>query len=207
MMDDSFIIKELEDNFKKRNIDVLWFNTFGDIKKYLLKQIPSTATVGIGNSKTLKNMEITKALDVRGNKVFDKTFGKTPDEIRELKRNSLLTDCYISSSNAVSIDGKIVNIDHSGNRIAAITYGPDKVYIVIGKNKITKTHEEALSRARNVASPLNARRAGFNPPCVLIGHCVDCVSVERVCYIVSTIEGSYSKNRITLLIANEEDGF
>jgi len=207
MADNSFAIKELENNFNDRNIDVLWFNTFDEIKDYLLEQIPVNARVGIGNSKTLKSMEITKVLSNRGNVVLDKTFGKTDDEIRELKRNSLLTDFYISSSNAVSIDGRIVNIDYSGNRVAAITYGPDKVYIVIGKNKITTTHNEALKRARNIAAPLNATRAGYNPPCVSVGHCVDCLSPERVCYIVSIIEGQYIKNRLTLLIANEEDGF
>ena len=203
----NFINKELENNFNKRNIEVLWFDTFNEIKEYLLKQIPSNAKVGIGNSKTLKSIEITKALTSRGNIVLDKTFGKTHDEIRELKRNSLLTDYYISSSNAVSVDGRIVNIDHSGNRVAAITYGPDKVYIVVGKNKITATHEEALKRARNTAAPLNAKRAGFNPPCTLIGHCIDCLSTERVCYNVSITEGQYVKDRLTLLIANEQEGF
>ena len=206
-MENSFIIKELQSNFEKRNIDVLWFNTFGEIKIFLLEQIPNSAKVGIGNSKTLKSMEITKSLSSRGNAVLDKTFGKTQEEIKELKRNSLLTDYYISSSNAVSVDGRIINIDHSGNRVAAITYGPDKVYIVIGKNKITKTHDEAIKRARNIAAPLNAKRAGFNPPCVSAGYCVDCTSSERVCYTLSITEGQYVKNRLTLLIANEEDGF
>ena len=207
MADNSFIIRELEDNFEKRNIEVLWFNTFDEIGQYLLAQIPRSAKVGIGNSKTLKSMEITQALQNRGNIVLDKTLAATPSEIRELKRNSLLADFYISSSNAVSIDGRIVNIDHSGNRVAAITYGPDKVYIVVGKNKITATYDEALKRARNVSAPLNAKRAGYNPPCTAVGYCVDCISPERVCYIVSTIEGQHAKNRITLLIAGEDEGF
>ncbi|MCL2841206.1 MAG: lactate utilization protein [Defluviitaleaceae bacterium] len=206
-MSNTFVIKALESNFKKRNIEVLWFNTFENIKTYLLNQIPDSSTVGIGNSQTLKHMEITKALTHKGNTVYDKTFGSTQEEIKDIKRKSLLTDCYISSSNAVSIDGKIVNIDHSGNRVAAITYGPDKVYLVIGKNKITTTYEDALHRVRNISAPLNAKRAGYNPPCISVGHCVDCVSPERVCFSLSTLEGSYIKGRITLLIANEEDGF
>ena len=207
MTENSFIIKELENNFERRNIEVLWFNTFNEVKDYLLKQIPNSAEVGIGNSKTIKSMDMAHTLKCRGNNVYDKTFGKTQDEIRELKRKSLLTDVYISSSNAVSVDGRIVNIDHSGNRVAAITYGPDRVYIVIGKNKITTTHDEALKRARNIAAPLNAERAGYNPPCISAGHCTDCLTSERVCYYISTIEGQYVKNRLTLLIANEEEGF
>ena len=207
MINDSFIIKQLEENFEKRNIEVLWFDNFIDIKEYLLKVISSDGTVGIGNSQTLKNIEITKALALRDNTVYDKTFGNTPYEINNLKKQSLLANYYISSSNAISVDGRIVNIDHSGNRVAALTYGPDKVYIVLGKNKITTTHNEAKHRARNIAAPLNAKRAGYNPPCISAGHCVDCISPERVCFIVSIIEGQHIKGRMTLLIANEEEGF
>ena len=198
---------QLTVNFKRRNIHVLWFDSFNEIKMHLLQQIPSSAKVGIGNSKTLKSMDITKALCDRGNVVFDKTLGKTPDEVRELKRNALLTDCYISGANAISVDGRIVNIDHSGNRVAAIAYGPDKVYIVVGKNKISMTHDEAMKRARTIAAPLNAKRAGYNPPCIALGCCVDCLSPERVCYNFSIVEGQHVKNRLTLLIANEEEGF
>lgn len=197
----------MTDNFAKRNIDVLWFDSFNQIKAYLLQQIPTTAKVGIGNSTTLTSMNITKVLCERGNGVFDKTLGNTAEEIRELKRASLLTDCYISGSNAVSECGRIVNIDHSGNRVAAISYGPDKVYIVVGKNKITTTYDEAIKRARNTAAPQNAKRAGYNPPCIAAGHCVDCNSPQRVCFIVSIIEGQHVKGRLALLIADEEEGF
>jgi len=203
----NFPIKDLVQNFKKRNIKVLWFNSFTEVKQYLLEQIPTYATIGIGNSKTLKSMEITQTLCHRGNTVFDKTLGKDKEEVRELKRNSLLTDCYISGANAVSIDGRIVNIDHSGNRVAAIAYGPDKVYIIVGKNKIASTHSEAVQRAKNISAPLNAKRTGYNPPCVAAGHCTDCNSPERVCYILSTVEGQYAEGRLTLLIANEDEGF
>jgi len=226
MITNDFPIKELEVNFEKRNIKVLWFDSFHDIKDYLLEQIPRTTTVGIGNSKTLKHMNITKALRVRGNVVYDKSFAITEDEIRRIKRNSLMAEFYISSSNAVSVDGKIINIDHSGNRVAALAYGPDKVYIVVGRNKITATSDDAMKRARNTAAPLNAKRAEYNPPCVSAGYCVvstfsfgkcasgggllsatHCSSAERVCYVVSCIEGQSIEDRMTLLIANEEEGF
>jgi len=197
----------IKENFEKRNIQVLWFDTFREIKEYLLNAIGTSDTVGIGNSQTLKSMEITEALSNRGNVVYDKTFGHTQDEIKNLKRKALLADCYISSSNAVSADGSIINIDHSGNRVAAITYGPDRVFIVVGKNKITVTKEEAMQRAKNTAAPLNAKRAGYSPPCTVTGYCVDCNSPERVCNIVSIIEGQHVNRRLTLLIADEAEGF
>ena len=204
---DNSTVNQMKDNFKKRNIEALWFNSFNDIKAYLLAEIPNNATIGIGNSQTLKNMGITQAFVSNGNVVYDKELGKNPNEIKELKRKSLLVDYYISGSNAVSVDGKIVNIDHSGNRVAAITYGPDKVFIIVGKNKIVATYNEAIERAKNTAAPMNAKRAGYNPPCVSARHCVNCLSAERVCNIVSTIEGQHIKGRLTLLIANEEAGF
>jgi len=207
MEDIFFVYKQLQENFKKRSIEVLWFDTFANIKEHLLDVIPKDSTVGIGNSQTLKNMGISKALNTRGNIVYDKTYATTQDEITDFKKKALLADYFIASSNAISVDGRIVNIDHSGNRVAAITYGPDKVYIVLGKNKITSTHEKALHRARNIAAPLNAKRAGYNPPCISAGHCIDCISAQRVCYVISTIEGQPIKGRITLLIANEDDGF
>lgn len=207
MADVSFVIRELERNFLKRNISVLWFDAFDDVKRYLLEQIPNDASVGIGHSQTLQRLGITKALVERGSTVYDKELGTTYQEVRQFKRSSMLADYYISGSNAVSIDGRIVNIDHSGNRVAALAYGPDKVFIVVGKNKITDTYEEAVKRAKNVASPKNAKRAGYHPPCVKAGHCSDCLSSERVCNIISTIEGQHIKGRMTLLIVNEDAGF
>ena len=207
MKNEAFGNKNLEENFKKRRIEVKWFESFADITTYLTSQIPADASIGIGNSQTLKKMKILETFLEKGNTVYDKTVGKTLEEIKILKRQSLLADYYISSANAISVDGRIVNIDHSGNRVAAMHYGPEKVFLIVGVNKIESTHEEALKRARNTAAPLNAKRAGMNPPCVEIGECVDCLSTERVCNFISIIEGQHIEERLTLLIANEEAGF
>ncbi len=204
---DNSILNKLKDNFEKRNIKVLIFKTFDEIKNYLLKEIPLNVSIGIGNSQTLKSMNLTNVFLNRGNTVYDKELGENKDEVKFLKKKALLSDCYISSTNAVSKDGRIVNIDHSGNRVAALSYGPEKVYIVIGENKITNTQDEAITRARNVAASKNAKRAGFNPPCVELGRCVDCMSNDRVCNIISIIEGQCEKDRLELLIALESGGF
>ncbi len=100
-----------------------------------------------------------------------------------------------------------MNVDHSGNRVAAISFGPDHVMIVVGKNKIAATLEEAIQRVKNIACPLNAKRAGFHPPCVALNRCVDCVSEERVCNILSIVEGQTDSSRIKLLVVDEECGF
>lgn len=205
-MDEEKFIK-LKKNFKSRNIEVQYFETLESVKSFILNIIPIKCTVGIGHSVTLQKIDITNTLLERGNIVYDKELGKSREESKELKRKALITDWYITGSNAISIDGQIVNVDHSGNRVAAITFGPDKVIIVVGKNKVVDTVDEAIRRVKNVACPLNAKRAGFNPPCVALNKCVDCVSKERVCNSLSIIEGQSDSDRIKLFIVDEECGF
>ena len=197
-------LKKLVVNFKQRNIKVEYFESLEDVKSYIIDIVPVESTIGIGHSVTLQKMNITKLLSERGNAVYDKELAKNRDESRELKRKALSTDWYITGSNAISVDGRIVNIDHSGNRVAAITYGPDKVIIVVGKNKVVDTVDEAIKRVKNVACPTNAKRAGYNPPCVTLNQCVDCIGV---CNILSIIGGQTESNRIKVFVVNEECGF
>ena len=200
-------LNQLKKNFKARNIEVEYFQTLEEVKGYILKTIPIECSIGIGHSATLGAMDITNSLLERGNIVYDKELAKTHEESRMLKKKALLTDWYISGSNGVSVDGRIVNVDHSGNRVAAISFGPDKVLIVVGKNKVVDTVDEAIKRVKNIACPLNAKRAEFNPPCVELNKCVDCVSSERVCNSLSIIEGQGNSSRLKLLIVNEEYGY
>lgn len=200
-------INKLKENFKLRNIEVEYFETLEKIKSYILNTIPIECTVGIGHSITLQKINITNSLLGRGNIVYDKELAKDREECKFIKKKALITDWYITGSKAVSIDGRIVNVDHSGNRVAAITFGPDKVIIIVGKNKVVDTVDEAIKRVKNISCPLNAKRAGFNPPCVTLNRCVDCVSRERVCNTLSIIEGQSDSNRIKLCIVDEECGF
>lgn len=205
MNDEKF--KKLKENFKLRNIEVKYFESLEEVKSYILDIIPVECSIGIGHSATLQAMNITNLLLNRGNVVYDKELAKNKEESKELKRKALITDWYVSGSNAISVDGRIVNVDHSGNRVASITFGPDKVIIVVGKNKVVDTLDDAINRVKNIACPLNARRAGYNPPCVKLNKCVDCVSKERVCNTLSIIEGQSDSNRIKLFIVNERCGF
>ncbi len=135
---------EITKNFKSRNIEVAFFETLDNVKDKINELIPTDCSVGIGNSKTMKDMNILKILRERGNIVFDKTLGETKEESKQIKKKSLLSDWYITGTNAISKEGHIVNIDHSGNRVAAMIYGPDNVIIVVGKNKICDTLDAAI---------------------------------------------------------------
>lgn len=200
-------ISTLIKNLNRRNITAYYFETLEDAKNEILKIIPKDSTIGIGNSKTLKEMDISVTLSKRGHIVYDKTLAKTKEAMKLMKKQALLTDWYITGTNAVSMDGYIVNIDHSGNRVAAMIYGPDNVIIVIGVNKIEDTLDDAMNRARYHAVPLNAKRAGYNPPCLELKKCVDCSPENRVCFNIVTIEGQYEPDRMQVFIVNEDLGF
>ncbi len=197
----------LRESFWERNIGVEFFNTLEMAKAHILSMIPAGCAVGIGHSGTLEKMHLTQALLGRGNVVFDKELAADREASKALKKKAMLADWYLTGSNAVSVDGRIVNVDHSGNRVAAISFGPDRVVIVVGKNKIVDTVDEAVKRVKNIACPLNAKRAGFHPPCVALNRCVDCTSKERVCNVLSIVEGQVDSNRIQLLVVEEECGF
>lgn len=200
-------LETLIKNFKLRNIEVSYFDTLKDAKAEILRIVPVDCTIGIGHSATLQDMNISEVLLERGNIVYDKELGKNKEECKILKKKALIADWYITGSNAISTDGRIVNVDHSGNRVAAISFGPDNVIIVVGINKVVDSLDEAIKRVKNITSPLNAKRAGYNPPCVTLNRCVDCVSKERVCNSLSIIEGQSDSNRIKLFIVDNDYGF
>lgn len=198
---------EIIKNFKSRNIDVTFIETLEEVRDRIIDLIPIDCSVGVGNSKTLKEAKISKLLRERGNIVFDKTLAKSNVESELIKKKSLLSDWYITGTNAISKEGFLVNIDHSGNRVAAMIYGPDNVIVVVGKNKICDTLDDAIHRVRNISAPLNAKRAGYNPPCLNLNKCVDCKTDQRVCYNFVILEGQFVKDRMKLFIVNEEVGF
>ncbi len=200
-------IQKLMNNLKLRNIDAFYVENLYEVNEKLLQMMPSDCTIGIGHSITLQSSGIVEKLIERGNIVFDKTKAKNKEESKHIKKKALTADWYITGTNAISLEGHIVNIDHSGNRVAAMVFGPDNVAIIVGVNKIADSLSEAIHRARNVASPLNAKRAGFNPPCVELNKCVDCKSRERVCNSLVIIEGQDVIGRMKVFIVNESAGF
>lgn len=200
-------IQILINNLKLRNIDAFYLESFNEANNKLLQMIPCNCTVGVGHSITVQDSRIVQKLIERGNIVFDKTMAVNKQESKQLKKKALTADWYITGTNAISLEGHIVNVDHSGNRVAAMIYGPDNVVIIVGINKIVDSLNEAIQRAKNIASPLNAKRAGFNPPCVELGKCVDCRSKERVCNNLVIIEGQDVADRMKVFIVNESAGF
>lgn len=194
-------------NLSKRNIKGHYFESADEAKDAILSWIPKDATIGIGNSRTVKDMDLSTTLSDKGHIVYDKTTVQTDMAKKLLKKKALMTDWFITGTNALSKSGHLVNIDHSGSRVAALLYGPDNVIVVVGVNKIEETLDSALDRARNEAAPRNAVRAGSGSPCIEAGKCVECEGVTRICNAFVTVSGQSDADRMRVVIINEELGF
>ncbi len=131
----------------------------------------------------------------------------TPEEMLELRRQSLLVDLFITGTNAVTQDGHLVNLDMVGNRVAAIMWGPKNVLLIIGRNKICEDLEEAMLRIKNYAAVVNTMNLDKKTPCVKTGVCHDCSSPERICNYWTITEKSFIKERIKIILVNEDLGF
>lgn len=197
----------IKDSFELRNIEFEYFEHREELINALKLEFEKYDSIGVGNSKTLKELDISKLAISMGKTVYDKTLAETKEEITKLKKLALTSECYISSCNAITKNGEIINVDHSGNRVAAITYGPDRVLLVVGKNKITENEKEGLNRVLKVATPMNAKRAKINSACSLGKPCIDCEQSVRVCNYISIIRGQYTKGRMKVFVINENMGF
>lgn len=140
-------------------------------------------------------------------RLFDRNEAKTAEEIDEIYKKSLFADAYFMSSNAITKDGVLVNIDGRGNRVAALIYGPKTVIMLVGMNKIVPSVEEAVSRVRNTATPPNCIRLGKKTPCAATGTCGDCLSDDCICNQIVITRRSGTKGRIKVLLIGEKLGF
>lgn len=125
----------------------------------------------------------------------------------ELRRKGMAADVMIASSNTITLDGRFVNLDGIGNRVAAMAFGPKKVILVVGMNKVVPDLESAMARVKNYSGPVNAIRLKLNTPCVETGICTDCGSAQRICNMRSIIEGHMIKNRIHIKLVGESLGY
>lgn len=187
-------------NLEARGFAVTVCETAADAAEYLNKAIDDK-TVGIGGSLTVKELDIHNKL-VLHNEVYWHWLGGNTD--RELAADA---DVYLTSANGLAETGEIINIDGTGNRIASTMYGHEKVYFVIGRNKLAPTYEEALWRARNIAAPKNAQRLKRKTPCAVNGdRCYDCNSPERICGMLTVHWRAPMGMATEVILVNEDLG-
>ncbi|MBO1263806.1 lactate utilization protein [Proteiniclasticum sp. SCR006] len=198
------LIKNLESN----NMKGTYLKSREELTAYLNAQIEDGSLVSVGGSQTLFELDLITYLRNREIRFLDRYKGElTGEEKKELYRKSFFADFYFSSSNAITVDGHLYNVDHTGNRVAALLYGPEKVFVIVGINKIVDSVEEAIARVRAVAAPANNVRLNRNTPCVKFGSCVDCKVEDRICNEYTLIKRQAEKNRIEVIILPFELGY
>lgn len=204
-------LNNLKENLEKNNFDVFMAGSMQDVRKIVMETLlPSLkpASISWGGSMTfvagglydeLKKSQSMTVLDT-----FDKDI--SAEENLERRRQSLLVDLYITGTNAVTETGMLVNLDMIGNRIAALTFGPKHVILIIGRNKIVPGLEEAMDRVKDIAAPANAMRLDKKTPCVKTASCHECKSPDRICNTWTITQKSFPKGRVKVILVNTDAG-
>ncbi len=197
------IIKNLE----KRNMEGYYYETGAECTKAILEAIPAGSSIGWGGSETIKEIGLMEAIHNGNYELIDRLAAKDPKEARAIYAKTALADYYLMSSNAITIDGELINIDGNGNRVACLIQGPSHVIIAVGMNKIVTDVESGIARVRNMASPANAIRLNKKIPCAASGHCHDCLSPDCFCNQIVITRRSGHEGRIKIYLIGEELGY
>jgi len=203
------IARKTIQSLEKNHIAALYAETADEACRQVLDRIPEGSRVGYGGSLTLEQLGLKETIR-KGNYtlLYRHLYDMSQAEQDKVRRESIFSDVFLTSTNALTMDGQLVNIDGFGNRVAALIFGPPKVIVVAGVNKIVPDYAAAVNRIKNYVAPIHAKRRNRDLPCATTGFCVNCHSPERFCNALVVIEHQYLKNkdRITVVIVGEELG-
>lgn len=190
---------------KRRHFDAYYCQTGAEAADLVMSLIPPQDVVSWGGSETLTQLGIIEKVK-KTNPVIDRDSASSPEERVELMRKGLLSDTFLMSSNAISEDGQLFNIDGNGNRVAALVYGPKSVIVVAGMNKVAPTIQDAVTRARSIAAPANAQRFDLNTPCSITGSCADCLNKNSICASMVRTRICRPAGKIKVVLVGEDLG-
>lgn len=198
---------KIVESLKKRHFDAYYCKTKEDALKQTLELIPQNHVVSWGGSETLKEIGVLELIKKKGYQVIDRNITKNREEKTELMRKALLCDTFLMSSNAITEDGQLFNIDANGNRVAAMIFGPKSVIVVAGMNKVVKNLDDAIQRSRTIAAPANIQHfQNVKTPCYITGSCADCISPDCICAYMVTTRISRPANKIKVVLIGENLG-
>jgi len=205
-------LAEVEKNLKQRSFAVDCVpDAAAALKLFSDSILPESkaASVSVGGSETVRLVGLYELLNGRKDLDFLNPFapGITPEERLEIRRRAQLVDVYLSSTNALMRDGRLLNLDGTGNRVAAMHFGPKKVVLFVGRNKIAEDLEGARQRVKECAGPANCIRLARKTPCVKTGSCMECSSPERICNVWTLTEYSSPPGRIHIVLINQDLGY
>ena len=194
-------------NLERRHFEAYYCNTSAEAVELVTSLVPEGSTVTWGGSASIRDTGITDALKRGPYTVYDRDGITDVHEKEAVYRKAFGCDYYLSSVNAMSEDGVMVNIDGNGNRVAAITWGPRRVILVVGLNKVCQDVPSALARARSTAAPVNAARFDINTPCQADGICHNCHSPESICNYIHFLRNSHPAKRHIVILVGEDLGY
>jgi len=196
------------ENLKRHGFDAHFLETADAARNAILSSLDDYRTVGFGGSDTTRRLGLPDAAREAGKTVYDHWLdGLTPEADMQLRLDMGRCDCFICSANAISMTGEIVNVDGVGNRTNATCFGPRKVFIVAGMNKVTPDLHAALRRVKDVAGPQRAKSLGMATPCAETGICADCNSPQRICRITTILHRRPMRTDVSVMLIQERLGF
>ncbi len=194
-------------NLESRNMEAYFVKTKEEALKKALELIPEGSSISWGGTVSAKEIGLLDAVHEGNYEVYDREEAQTPELKNEIAHKALDCDFFIGSTNALAENGVMVNIDGNANRVAAFAFGPKNVLLIVGMNKVVKSEEDAMSRARNEAAPINAQRFGLDTPCSKNGMCYDCKSPDCICCQILITRYSRVAKRIKVILVDENLGF
>lgn len=193
---------------KKNFFDARYVATAAEALELLASFAKPGMKVGLGGSMTVKGMGAHDKLKELGAELLDHNApGLTPEQKLDILRGQLLSDLFVCSSNALTLEGELLNVDRNGNRLAALAFGPKKVVVIVGVNKIVRDLDEALARVELYASPMNNKRLNMPNPCVKSGECLDCQGPDRICRIYQILRRKPGMTDFTVIVVGEPLGY
>ena len=198
--------KRCVEALRKNGFDARFLPDRKAVRDHLLMECENAVSIGFGGSMSISEVGIQEALAGKGKRLLD--HGKVPPDEKAATRLAQLTcDLFLSGTNAVTLDGCLVNMDMNGNRTNAMTFGPKKVVVVAGANKVVTDMAEGIRRIKSTAAPRNAKRLQLSTPCAVTGICEDCSSPQRICRVYSIIERRPPNTDISVILCGEPLGF
>ena len=194
-------------NLKKRNMEGYFYEDSASCVRAILDMIPDGSSISWGGSASVQESGMMDALKNGSYELIDRSLAKTPEEQWEIYGRTVMSDYYFMSTNAITYEGELVNIDGNGNRVACLIHGPRHVIIIAGMNKVATTLEGAFERARTMACPPNAVRLDKKTPCAATGKCGDCLSPDCFCNQIVVTRRSGHTGRIKVFLVAEDLGF
>lgn len=194
-------------NLAKRNMEGFYCKDSAELVDKVISLIEEGATIAWGGSQSVIECGLMEAVNSGKYNLIDRMSAKTPEESREIFAKTVLSDYFLMSTNAITLDGELVNIDGNGNRVAALIQGPKHVIIVAGMNKVAADIEAAYKRVKTESCPPNAVRLGRNTPCGKTGRCGDCLSPDCFCNQIVVTRRSGHAGRIKVFLVGEELGY